>query len=66
MRFRKDKIFATGCRDKRFAAVVSIYDLEFLEELEDRVDAEDYNAALKSACGKPTVTWGDLKRKLNL
>lgn len=63
--FASERVVLTR-RGKRFAAVVPIEDLNFLEELEDRADAEDYRAALKAARGKPTVRWEDLKKQLGL
>ena len=63
--FASERIVLTR-RGKRFAAVVPIEDLDFLEELEDRADSDDYRAALKAARGKPTVRWEDLKKELGL
>jgi prevent-host-death family protein len=63
--FASERVVLTR-RGKRFAAVVPIEDLDFLEELEDRADAEDYRAALKAARGKPRVRWEDLKKELGL
>ncbi len=63
--FASERVVLTR-RGKRFAAVVPIEDLDFLEELEDRADAADYRAALKAARGKPTIRWEDLKKQLGL
>jgi prevent-host-death family protein len=63
--FASERVVLTR-RGKRFAAVVPIEDLDFLEDLEERADAEDYRAALKAARGKPTVRWEDLKKELGL
>jgi prevent-host-death family protein len=63
--FASERVVLTR-RGKRFAAVVPIEDLDFLEEMEDRADAEDYRAALKAAREKPRVKWEDLKKELGL
>jgi antitoxin Phd len=48
---------------KRFAAMVSLDDLEFLESLEDRMDIEDAKEALKES---GSVPWKTVKAKLGL
>ena len=50
-------------RGKDLAAVVPIRDLEFLDELEDRLDLEAAQKALK---GKGSVSWLALKKRLKL
>jgi antitoxin (DNA-binding transcriptional repressor) of toxin-antitoxin stability system len=47
-------------------ALVSIEDLHFLEDLEERIDLEEYRAALKEDEGKPTIPWETLKQELGL
>jgi prevent-host-death family protein len=49
---------------KDVVAVISIEDLELLEELEDRYDGELVDAAL--AEGGPTIPWRQLQAELGL
>ena len=49
-------------RKKPVAAVVPIEDLEFLEEVEDRMDIEEARRRLN----EPTIPWSKIKKDLNL
>lgn len=49
---------------KEIAALVPMEDLEFLEELEDRLDLEEARAALAEAEEKGTVPWEEVKKDL--
>lgn len=49
---------------KDVAAIVSVEDLELLEELEDRLDVEDARAALREP--GPNIPWEKVKRDLGL
>ena len=60
--YRKERIVLRR-RGKDLAAVVPIEDLLFLEALEDRLDLEAAQKALKE---KGTIPWGRLKSKLGL
>jgi prevent-host-death family protein len=53
---------------KNVAALVPLKDLAALEELEDRLDAKDFQAAKKrwERSGKKTVAWETLKAELGL
>ena len=57
-------------RGKRFAAIISIEDLEiletFLDQVEDKIDSEYCAKALKSFDIKNTVSLEDIKARLNL
>jgi prevent-host-death family protein len=48
---------------KKFAALVPIDDLEFLESLEDRMDIEDAKKALKEP---GSISWKKVKADLGL
>ena len=50
-------------RGKDLAALVPIQDLEFLDELEERLDLEAAQKALKE---KGAVSWAVLKKRLKL
>ena len=63
--FTKERIILTR-HGKSVAAVVPIEDLELLEQLEDRIDLEDARAALATVEEEGTVSWRQLKAKLNL
>ena len=56
------------CRGKDVAALVPMEDLAALEEMEDRLDAEDFRAAKKrwQRGGLKTVPWDKLKSELGL
>jgi prevent-host-death family protein len=49
-------------RKKPVAAVVPIEDLEFLEEVEDRIDIEEARKRLH----EPTIPWSKIKKQLGL
>jgi prevent-host-death family protein len=49
-------------RKKPVAAVVPIEDLEFLEELEDRIDL----AEARKRLNEPTIPWSKIKKELGL
>jgi hypothetical protein len=53
---------------KSVAAIVSVRDLAFLRELEDRIDREDADAALKEINEGTVVPvpWEDVKVRLGL
>ena len=55
-------------RGRDIAALVSLEDLAFLEELEDRLDVETARKALADmeASGEKPIPWEDLKRDLGL
>ncbi len=48
------------------AALVPIEDLQFLEEIEDRLDLEEALAALKEAEGEELIPWEKVKKDLGL
>lgn len=48
------------------AAVVPIEDLQFLEEIEDRLDLEEAITALKEADGEELIPWEKVKKDLGL
>ena len=51
---------------KELAALVPMEDLIFLEELEDRLDLEEAQAALAGAKSQDTVPWEKVKKDLGL
>ena len=55
-------------RGKNVAALVPVEDLALLEELEDRLDAEDFRAAKEEwkRDGKKTLPWEKIKADLGL
>jgi prevent-host-death family protein len=63
--YGRERIVLTR-RGKALAAVVPIEDLEWIEELEDRLDIEAAKAALADAREHGTIPWEELKRKLGL
>lgn len=60
--YGKERIVLTR-RGKQLAAVLPLEDLELLEELEDRIDAEDARKALAEPGG---VSLANLKQDLGL
>jgi prevent-host-death family protein len=50
-------------RGKDVAALISMQDLEFLRELEDRIDLEEAREALRE---NGSVPWAELKKRLGL
>jgi len=63
--FAKERIILTR-HGKAVAAVVPIEDLEFLEELEERIDIEDARAALADVKKQGTISWNKIKAELDL
>lgn len=51
---------------KPAAALISAADLEWLEELEDRLDDLDADRAEAEAAGKPNIPWEKIKAELGL
>ena len=51
---------------KAVAAVVSVEDVEFLEELEDELDLELVREALADPENQKTIPWEEVKRDLGL
>lgn len=51
---------------KKIAALVPMEDLEFLEELEDRMDLEEVREALAEAEISGTIPWKKVKKDLGL
>jgi antitoxin (DNA-binding transcriptional repressor) of toxin-antitoxin stability system len=55
------------CRNgQAVAAVVPLEDVQFLEELEDRIDADDARAALDEAKANGTIPLEQLRAELGL
>jgi prevent-host-death family protein len=63
--FAKERIILTR-HGKAVAAVVPIEDLEFLEQLEERIDIEDARTALADVKKKGTVSWDKIKTEIGL
>ncbi len=64
--FGQERIVLTR-RGKALAAVVPIEDLEWMQELEDRLDIEEALAALKEAEEEGgTVSWEEIKAEYGL
>ncbi len=64
--FGQERIVLTR-RGKALAAVVPIEDLEWMQELEDRLDVEEALAALKEAEEEGgTVSWEEIKAEYGL
>ena len=63
--FGQERIVLTR-RGKALAAVVPIEDLEWMEELEDRLDIEAAEAALEDAKKHGTVPWEEIKARHGL
>jgi prevent-host-death family protein len=51
---------------KAVAALVPIEDLRALEELEDRLDLEEAERALRESAGEPTISLEQAKKELGL
>jgi PHD/YefM family antitoxin component YafN of YafNO toxin-antitoxin module len=58
--------FVVQRRKKEGVALVSVEDLEFLEELEDKLDLAAAREALSQLDSEGTVTLQDMKRRLGL
>lgn len=77
-RERFDDLFKRAADDKErvvltrggkpAAAIVPIEDLEFLEAIEDRLDAEEYRRAKEEfeRSGEPAIPWEKVKQELGL
>jgi prevent-host-death family protein len=61
--FGKERIVLTR-RGKAIVAIVPMKDLEFLQELENRLDLEEARAALVEIKEKGTVPWEKMKADL--
>jgi prevent-host-death family protein len=61
--FGKERIVLTR-RGKAIVAIVPMEDLEFLQELENRLDLEEARAALVQIKEKGTVPWEKMKADL--
>jgi prevent-host-death family protein len=59
----KGERFLLKRHGKRVAAVVSVRDLAYLRALEDKIDREAADAALKDAEEHGTIPWEVLKAK---
>ena len=53
-------------RGKALAAIIPVGDLEVLEAIEDSIDIESAQKALKEAKKKGTISWANLKKELGL
>jgi prevent-host-death family protein len=62
----KGERFILRRHGRNVAAVVPVRDLAMLRAIEDRLDAEAADAALKDIEAKGTVPWETLKAKLGL
>jgi prevent-host-death family protein len=63
--YAKDRVILHR-RGKDLVAIVPVEDLQFLEELEVRVDLDEARAALKEAAKKGTIPWEKIKKNLGL
>ena len=63
--YAKDRVILHR-RGKDLVAIVPVEDLQFLEELEVRVDLDEARAALKEAAKKGTIPWEKIKKDLGL
>ena len=53
-------------RGKKIAAIIPVETLEFLEELEDRIDNKLADKAIAEAKKEGFIDWEDLKKALRL
>ena len=53
-------------RGKALAALIPVADLEMLEAIEDSIDVEQAQKAIKEASKKGTIPWTKLKKELGL
>jgi prevent-host-death family protein len=53
-------------KGKRLIALVPLEDLEALEAIEERIDLDDARKALADVKKKGSVSWNEIKRKLDL
>lgn len=63
--FGGERIILTR-RGKELAAIVPIEDVRWMEELEDRIDIADADAALEEAREKGTISLEEFKAQLGL
>jgi prevent-host-death family protein len=63
--YGKERIILTR-RGKPLAALVPLEDIELLEELENRADAEDVRLARGEAARGEGIAWEELKADLGL
>jgi prevent-host-death family protein len=63
--YGKERVVLTR-HGKRLVAVVPVEDLEVLEALEDRLDAEAAERALRESEGQARIPWEKLKEELGL
>jgi prevent-host-death family protein len=63
--YGKERVVLTR-RGKALVAVVPIEDVEWLRELEDRIDLEDARIAMAEAEEKGTISLDELKNELGL
>lgn len=63
--YGKERIALTR-RGKAVVAIVSIEDVELLEQIETRLDLEEARAALAEAKEQSTVPWETIKADLGL
>lgn len=63
--YGRERVILTR-RGKALVAVVPIEDIEWLEELEDRLDQEEAGLSLAEAREHGTVPWETIKRELEL
>ncbi len=53
-------------RGKPLAVLIPVADLEMLEAIEDSIDVEQAQKAIKEASKKGTIPWAKLKKELGL
>lgn len=63
--FGKERVTITR-HGKALVALVSVEDMRLLEAIEDRVDLEQAQAALKEAEADGTTPWEEIKERLGL
>ena len=63
--YRGDRILLDR-HGKAVAALVSIEDLELLEELENRMDLEDAREALREVESEGSIPWETVKARLGI
>jgi len=63
--YGKERVVLTR-RGQELVAVIPIEDLQFLQEMEDRLDGESVASARAEAAAQGTVPWETLKHELGL
>jgi prevent-host-death family protein len=65
--YGKERVVLTR-RGKKLAAVIPVEDLALLEELENRLDADEARRAIEAAArkGEKPVRWSKVKKDLGL